>query len=343
MWSKYVNFLKEINDKDRVVICFDQDGDGISSAVILSKFFERNHITNFNYVPFRRHSRDQVAENILKYDPTKLIVLDISAEEYPEFTSRFTEIDLMIIDHHRTDIHSDEFLILKPEKIGFEKSYQYPTAKLVYELCSKLVNLEDISWLLAVGLISDSCDKTWFEDIQNIYSHFNFELKSNIHETIPGLIAQIVNSATLVSPKRTNEAINLLMTKTTKEILKSSLAELNRDINYEIKRIIDETNQQEKNNLIIMEIEPKYAVAGIVGNKLSFKNLDKTYVIITKYKDHAEVSARSQSGKVNCSKMLKKAISEFEDSNAGGHIPAAGAAFPIRYLENFKSNLISQF
>ena len=40
---------------------------------------------------------------------------------------------------------------------------------------------------------------------------------------------------------------------------------------------------------------------------------------------------------------LDKAISEFEDSNAGGHIPAAGAAFPIKYLEKFKSNLIAQF
>ncbi len=343
MWNKYIQFLKEINSNDRVVICFDQDGDGISSAVILSKFFERSHITNFNYVPFRRHSRDQVAEDILKYNPTKLIVLDISAEEYPEFTSRFTEIDFMIIDHHRTDIQSDEFLILKPEKIGFEKSYQYPTAKLVYELCSKMINLEDISWLLAVGLISDSCDKTWFSDIQKVYSKFHFELKENIHETTPGLLAQIINSATLVSPKRTHEAIKLFMKGSIKEILKSSLAELNHNINAEIKNIIDNTEQQKHNNLIIMEIEPKYAVAGIVGNKLSFQNIDKTYVIITKYKDHAEVSSRSQSGKINCSKMLKKAVDGFEDSNAGGHIPAAGAAFPIKYLEEFKLNLISQF
>jgi len=344
MLKKYTSFIKQITSTDKVVICYDQDGDGIPAAALMIKSLNRLHISKINSVPFRRHARLEVVENILKHDPDYVFILDVSAEEYPEFMSKLINTKVMIIDHHKTGTKS-EVLILKPENLKFEKSYQYPTAKLVYDLMSELVNLEDISWLATVGLISDASADTWHEFMQKTFHEFKFKHETEWIDTTPGRIAQIINSATSVNPKRTEEALDMLLNKSIIGILKSSLAELNHDINAEIKNVISNIKPElaHDGKLNMIQFKPKYAIGGVVSNKLSFKEREKTFIVMSIYRDHVEVSARNQNGEINCSDLLKLSVKEFEDSNAGGHKPAAGAAFPIRYLEDFKKNLESNF
>ena len=344
MLGKYKSFIKGIKQNDSVVISYDQDGDGIPATALMIKALNRLHIDKINTVPFRRHSRLEVAEEILKHNPDYVFVLDVSAEQYPEFMSKLTGSKVMIIDHHKTDIDS-EALILKPENLNFEKSYQYPTAKLVYDLMSELVNLEDFAWLVTVGLISDASADSWHEFMQKTFDEFKFKHEDEWINTKPGMVAQILNSATSVNPKRTEEALEMLLTKSISEILKSSLAELNHDINAEIKNVIDNVKPQKYQGgaLNLIEVEPKYAIGGVVANKLSFAEREKTFVVMSLYKDHVEVSSRNQSGKVDCSILLKLSTEGFKDSNAGGHKPAAGAAFPLEYLSEFKKNLNKKF
>jgi len=344
MLGKYKSFIKGIKQNDSVVISYDQDGDGIPATALMIKALNRLHIDKINTVPFRRHSRLEVAEEILKHNPDYVFVLDVSAEQYPEFMSKLTGSKVMIIDHHKTDIDS-EALILKPENLNFEKSYQYPTAKLVYDLMSELVNLEDFAWLVTVGLISDASADSWHEFMQKTFDEFKFKHEDEWINTKPGMVAQILNSATSVNPKRTEEALEMLLTKSISEILKSSLAELNHDINAEIKNVIDNVKPQKYQGgaLNLIEVEPKYAIGGVVANKLSFAEREKTFVVMSLYKDHVEVSSRNQSGKVDCSILLKLSTEGFKDSNAGGHKPAAGAAFPLEYLSEFKKNLNNKF
>ncbi len=344
MLAKYKSFIKGIKQGASIVISYDQDGDGIPATALMIKALNRLHIDRINTVPFRRHSRLEVAEEILKHDPDYVFILDVSAEQYPEFMSKLTGSKVMIIDHHKTNI-SSEALILKPENLKFEKSYQYPTAKLVYDLMTELVNLEDFAWLVTVGLISDASADSWHEFMQKTFDEFKFKHEEDWINTKPGIIAQILNSATSVNPKRTKEALDMLLTKSIPEILKSSLAELNHDINAEIKKVIDNAKPQKYHGsaLNIIEIEPKYAIGGVVSNKLSFAEREKTFVVMSLYKDHVEVSARNQSGNIDCSQFLKLSTKGFNDSNAGGHKPAAGAAFPLEYLSEFKKNLNKNF
>ena len=344
MLKKYKSFIKKINSDDSIVICYDQDGDGIPATALMIKALNRLHISKINTVPFRRHSRLEVSEDILKHNPKYVFILDVSAEEYPEFMSKLIRTKVMIIDHHKTDTKS-EALILKPENLNFEKSYQYPTAKLVYDLMSELANLEDVSWMVAVGLISDASADTWHDFMQKTFEEFKFKHEKEWINTIPGVIAQIINSATSVNPKRTEEMLELLLTKSIQEILKSSLADLNRDINMEIKHVIENIKPEKYHDgaLNIIQIEPKYAIGGVVSNKLSFAERTKTFIVMSTYKEHVEVSGRNQNGNIDCSKLLKLSVKGFNDSNAGGHKPAAGAAFPLEYLADFKKNLKNNF
>jgi len=344
-FSKQESFIKNLKKSDSIVICFDQDGDGIPSAVLLEKALNRLHFNSINFVPFRRHSRINVAEDILSYDPTHVIILDISAEGYPEFMAKLTRQKVLIIDHHEImDPHS-EAVIIKPQLFGDHEPAQYPTGKLVYEYMSSFVDLSDLSWLVSVAIIADSSTVRWHNFLQEVFDRFDFKMKEDWNETTPGKIGQIINSATSVAPKRTTEIINLLSNSSIPEIMKSSLADLNLEINSEIASTLSDPNIESHHSgkLNILEIKPKYSIGGVVSNKLSFANTDKTYIIITKYSKHAEVSARNQSNSVACNELLKAAIKGFEDSNAGGHEPAAGAAFPIKYLSEFKQNLVTIF
>ena len=64
MLRKYKSFIKKIKPRDSIVISYDQDGDGIPATALLIKSLNRLHIDKINTVPFRRHSRIEVAEEI---------------------------------------------------------------------------------------------------------------------------------------------------------------------------------------------------------------------------------------------------------------------------------------
>jgi len=81
----------------------------------------------------------------------------------------------------------------------------------------------------------------------------------------------------------------------------------------------------------------------VVSNKRSVAELNKAFITISVFGDKLKVSARSQEYKVPMNKLLKQSIKDFENSNAGGHDPASGAALPTKYLDKFKKNLVEVF
>jgi single-stranded DNA-specific DHH superfamily exonuclease len=344
-FDRYLDFVKEIDSSDRVVLCFDQDGDGIPATVLMLKAFQRLKIDNVHWVPFQRGNRIHVAEEILAWNPSHVIFLDVAAEMYHELMGKLVNRKVMVIDHHDTNDPFEGVTVLKPQSIGFEDSSQYCTAKLVYDYMSNFVDLEDVSWITAVGIISDMGQKTWGEFLRNILNHHNFEIKEDWYDTVPGKIAQIINSATSVNPIRTEEAIAILVNSTPKEILKSPLAELNNDINAEIAKQMLEPVESFHDGLLNIQVikDPSYSVGGVVSNKRSVAELNKAFITISVFGDKLKVSARSQEYKVPMNKLLKQSIKDFENSNAGGHDPASGAALPTKYLDKFKKNLVEVF
>ena len=344
-FDKYLGFVKSIKSSDRIVLCFDQDGDGIPATVLMLKSFQRLKIDNVHWVPFHRENREHVAEQILAWNPTHIFFLDVAAETYHELMAKLVNRKVMVIDHHETNDPFKDVIVLKPQSIGFEKSSQYCTAKLVYDYMSNFVDLEDVSWIAAVGIISDMGQNTWEGFLREIFEHHNFEMKEDWYDTVPGKIAQIINSATSVNPIRTEEAIALLVNSIPREILKSPLSVLNNEINAEIAKRMAEPIESFHDGLLNIQVikDPSYSVGGVVSNKRSVAETKKAFITISVFGDKLKVSARSQKYKVPMNKLLKKSIKGFEKSGAGGHDPASGASLPSKYLDKFKKNLVENF
>ncbi len=344
-FDKYLDFVEAIKSGDRVVLCFDQDGDGIPATVLMLKTFQRLKIDNVHWVPFNRNDRMHVAEQILAWNPTHVIFLDVAAEMYHELMSKLVNRKVMVIDHHEINDPFKGVTILKPQSIGFDKPNQYCTAKLVYDYMSNFADLEDISWIAAVGIISDMGQETWREFLRDVFERDNFEMKSDWYASVPGKIAQIINSATSVNPIRTEEAIALLLNSTPREILKSPLSVLNNDINAEIAKYMAEPVESFHDGLLNIQVikDPSYSIGGVISNKRSVAETKKAFITITVFGDKLKVSARSQKFKVPMNKLLKKSVEGFENANAGGHDPASGASLPGKHLDKFKKNLIENF
>jgi single-stranded DNA-specific DHH superfamily exonuclease len=77
----------------------------------------------------------------------------------------------------------------------------------------------------------------------------------------------------------------------------------------------------------------------MVSTIVSVRNPHNT-ILIGKVKDDGfQISARRQDKKKNMSELLKELVAGFEGSNAGGHVPAAGARILLKDKEEFKKRV----
>ena len=63
--------------------------------------------------------------------------------------------------------------------------------------------------------------------------------------------------------------------------------------------------------------------------------------MLQKGKERVDISARRQDMKKSMASLVRHAVSGLPKSLGGGHTPAAGGYFPIKYLEKVKKKLIS--
>ena len=87
-------------------------------------------------------------------------------------------------------------------------------------------------------------------------------------------------------------------------------------------------------------MKSKYKIQSVLSTLLALDHKSKTIVIINTKNPIVSVSARRGDGKKAVNALLEKSIDGFENANAGGHKPSAGAAFPRKYLNTFKQRIL---
>lgn len=328
---RFYNFIKKINEKDRIAIISHTDPDGLIAAKIINK------VLGSNLVKFITHSdlNDSFLGEMKKQKINKIFITDITfgTRKFLKKFEKFAKV--VIVDHHKFDEDLNTTKTVFLDSIGFCSAY------LCYYLLSKVQNLENIDWLVVCASLSDWAFKSnqkWMSDVYNKYK-MEFSLtESKIKSGKFWDTQYILFLATIYFYKDLLKCFEKIKEDpfNVEEFKKYSKV-----IDQEIARQISEfyIKKEDLRGGYFMEFQSEFPSENLVVNLLSQKEVNKTFFIGKKYGNIYKITARRQDGEVNLPELFKKLTEGFEDSSAGGHVPAAGCHFPIEYLEEFKKRM----
>ncbi|PIN81900.1 hypothetical protein COV11_00565 [Candidatus Woesearchaeota archaeon CG10_big_fil_rev_8_21_14_0_10_30_7] len=350
--NKSITFLKNIKKSDRVAVIHHTDPDGISSGVLMCKLIERLR----GKQPDLRHNQpgiihgftDETLE-LLKSDKiNKVITTDISPDENYENWKDVEEFaEILIVDHHPLIYEeTDRTIILKPQL--FQKDIlpvRYCAAKLVYDLASYLVDMSDLDWIASIGIIGDVASPAWEDFLDKTFKKYNFVKGKDWFDSILGKTASTMSCAECYDESLIPKVFGILYrAKTPEEIINSELKQfkeiIQEEIQYWIKNLNEKAEFYPEIETIYYKITPKHHVKSSISTNLGIKFPNKTIFIVSEENDLMLISARRGDFKKSVNDILKKAIINIPDAQAGGHIPAAGARVPKQYYEVFKKRLL---
>src|SRR3989338_10444217 len=142
--KKAIQFLENVKKTDEIVVVFNNDGDGISSCVLLDKFLKitgrkKPYIIN-KPMPMDKNIIQRIQTTV----PHKIIFLDIAADQQQNVLKKLGVIcDMMIVDHHQVfkDMNSKNIVHYNPR---MEQHDVYmSTSYCVYKICSKLSDMSE--------------------------------------------------------------------------------------------------------------------------------------------------------------------------------------------------------
>lgn len=348
MFTKAAALLKGCKS---FLIIFDTDGDGIGSAAIFSKAIERT----FGVLPKAMHKEnglsfisDETLERVLgKYDA--VIILDITASERPEHVKEMARYSkVLIVDHHQTknDMNCENIVQINPDIIKSKTaSHRYCTSKLSYDICANFCDVDDLSWLAAIGIANDMAMKSWQAFLRKVYRKhgINSEKLIEANNIITSSYQFSKKPGNLIGYKACMEASG------PEDILKARTSNAKKlwrfysIIEGEIRKNVESWRKNacvfEDKKLLILEIKTRFSISSAVSTLLSLSMPHHTIIVARKMGRTVSVSFRRQDKKVNCSQLAKKVASMFHNASGGGHVPAAGMKLMTKDWEKAKKKI----
>lgn len=360
MFERAVEFIK--NCKGKTVLVYDTDGDGIGSAVIVAKTLKKL----FNKFPVaipNSHDENFITKKlyneILKQKPEFIITLDMPADQELCFVLKLAKKSkILVIDHHQ--VHNDlnkfeKIIYVNPVFLKIKMPpYKYCVSKIAYDICSKIVNINDLNWLAGVGIINDYCGEKWKDFLDEIYKKYP-KLKGKelyYFNNKLGYISYLVSSAYYFEKKHrglgykvcleASSPIELIKAKTSSsKKLKKLYEKVESEIKTTIKNWKKDAEIFENKKLIFLKLKTKMLIQSPISTKISLEKPDYTIVVINTSKEKAYISLRRRDGKVDCGKLASTVVKGLKNSSGGGHAPAAGANILKKDLEEFRKRIIS--
>ena len=358
---------KGIENKEKIIIYGDYDADGITSTVILKRFFKDRKIDLDTYIPNRLDEgyglNKNAVEKIAKDGYTLMITVDcgITSIEEVEF-AKTLGLDIIITDHHETlDTLPDGIAVVdckrKDNKYPFEALAGCGVAfKLIQAYCIKFnINENECLKYLDIACVGTISDIVPLVDENRVIAKLGLMLikqtkNLGIREILNLSGYKDINSTAIsfgVSPRinacgrmgHQEIALKLLLTDDPFEARKyaKQLEEYNKQRQEIEKKIYEEAQVQAEENmdkpcLIIGKEGWHHGVIGIVSSKITDKYY-KPSILLCFEGEEAKGSGRSIDGFdlhkaiVDCSKYLK---------NFGGHSMAIGLSLDYKDYDNFK-------
>ena len=336
-----LNKIKKIKKNSEVLILFDSDCDGVTSAVIMHKLMESLGINHISLKVFDHEV------HTLRVKKNFDIVMFLDLPQISKNVIEKIKGKAVIIDHHPPKNYPKYVTYCNPRKI--KRSVYIPTSCLCYFLYKKIVKKNDVCWISGIGIIGDKGVKecSWvFKDIKKIFPELLDEIsEKNIYNSLLSTLAKIINSVRLVNYLEYVKVAKYLAKiksynsivsgkdKISKFLLKTYF-ETEEEIEKLMKKF--EKEKMEFKKVIYFEVKSKYKIRSTLASIISSKLKTKKVVAIGQEDGrYFKVSLRGK----NAFMILEKVKNKIPGAIGGGHPQACSLKLPIKFKNCFISNL----
>lgn len=352
MLEEAVEFIRE-NGSKKVLIIFDTDGDGMGAAAILAKTMKRIFKKMPEAMP-ANHGLSFIDKSMVKKIKSKkfdvIITVDAAVDEKPEYVLELAkESKVLIIDHHQIhrNLNNSKILHVNPNLWKTKLvSYKYCTSKIVYDICSKLTNIEDLDWLAGIGIVNDKSEDTWKGFLKGVYKKYKIsppklrltnDIITSCYHYSGSKGASIGYKACLES----SSPVDILKTKTeNSKKLKKFYDSIEGEIVSTMNKWKKDAETIEDKKLIILELKTRFSISSPISTKISFEKPHCTVLVTRKDGKMTYMSLRRQDKEIDCGRVAEKVVKNLNDASGGGHIPAAGIHIMSKDWKTFRKRVL---
>ncbi|MDP3966274.1 MAG: hypothetical protein Q8Q04_01955 [archaeon] len=318
---------------------FDNDQDGLSSFLILRRFYNKGNGVPVKTSPLGKEYLRRIDE----FNPDYVFILDqprVSAEFFESLKER--NLPVVCIDHHEIEKE------IIPEEVNyynpiFSSGKNEPVTKLCYEIAKRKEDL----WILIVGCISDKFFPEEYADFSKSYPDLSIDSKDPFkifYESGIGKISRITGMGLKDKTSLVFKLIRFLINvKTPYEILEetsenSGLHKRFMVIDSKLKKLVQKAKAESSNRkLLFFKYSGEISLSADLSNRISYELPDKLVVVAFLKGSRVNLSVRGKDAK----NFVQEAIRGIDLATFGGHQDALGVQMDENQLEIFEKNLNS--
>jgi single-stranded-DNA-specific exonuclease len=161
------SFLESFYRTNRLVVFCHFDADGLAAGALLCRGLTRLGFSDVEVVASERGESafsDAARERIAALDPDGLIVTDLGVHR----DGVLPDVPTLYIDHHRPEGHPAGASVIS----GYGWDPIPNSAWLAYDLLAPLADVTDLSWIAAVGTISDLGEKAPWPELAEVKKRY---------------------------------------------------------------------------------------------------------------------------------------------------------------------------
>jgi len=321
-----IDFIKNIEKKEKVVLVYDTDVDGIASAVLILAAFEKMGKKIEKSLPMEFGDVEKLKKRLKEFD--KIITVDVPIDLIEKYLVDLKK-KMLIIDHHPgNDLNSEKIVLVNP-RLENKKIYQ-PTSYVVYKMFKDVI--KEKKWIAVLGTVGDM----GIGDCKDLVKIKN---RRNVWKSKFGRAAMLVTaSVSVYGPEKTLEI--LTNSKNLNELIKKDeIVFASKEFNKELKRCEKEfkKNLEVYGKILISKIKPRYkAVCSALITKLATEIPEKMIFIFEDKGKIVRIHGRNSIGKVGIGSLFRKL------GIGGGHEKAGAGTIKKNEEKKFKIRILSE-
>jgi single-stranded DNA-specific DHH superfamily exonuclease len=311
-----IDFIKNIDKKEKVVLIHDNDVDGVASAALMLTAIEKMG-KKIDKVISLVFDAKKMGKKLKRFE--KIITADVPIDLIEKYLLVLGK-KMLIIDHHPgRDLNSEKIVMINP-RLENPEIYQ-PTSYVVYKMFKDLI--KEKKWIAILGTVGDM----GIDDCKDLVKIKN---KKNVWKSKFGKASMLVSaSISVFGPEKTLEF--LMNSKSLDGIIRNKKIILaSREFKREFKRCKNEfrKNLEINDKILISKIKPRYkGVCSALITKISTENPEKIIFIFEDKGKVIRIHGRNSIGKVNIGEL-------FRELKIGGGHEKAGAGTISKNDEN---------